>query len=299
MIGIYKITSPSGKVYIGQSVNIKSRIRSYKSNNCKSQTAIYSSLVKYGFENHLFEVIEECETISLNERERYWQDFYDSTGKNGLNCRATKHNDKSGYFSEQTKLKMSESSKNKKLSEEHKKKIGDSSRGKKRPDISEKAIGRKMPEYCIRRGEDNPMFGKKHTEESRKKMSESQKIYFSKNKSYWFGKKNPKVSEYMKNIKKEDRPFYGKHLSDEHKEKLRVSNLGKKRSEETKKNASIAAKKRCETHRHPMSKYVLHLEMGVFFETAKEASETFGIKKTTLVSMLGGYNKNRTSLIYV
>ena len=30
MIGMYKITSPINKVYIGQSWNIESRIRSYK-----------------------------------------------------------------------------------------------------------------------------------------------------------------------------------------------------------------------------------------------------------------------------
>ena len=30
MIGIYKLTSPSNKVYIGQSLNIKNRLSKYK-----------------------------------------------------------------------------------------------------------------------------------------------------------------------------------------------------------------------------------------------------------------------------
>jgi hypothetical protein len=30
IVGIYKITSPSGKVYIGQSINIERRIKEYK-----------------------------------------------------------------------------------------------------------------------------------------------------------------------------------------------------------------------------------------------------------------------------
>ena len=35
--GIYKITSPTGKIYIGQSANIKSRITNYKNARCKCQ----------------------------------------------------------------------------------------------------------------------------------------------------------------------------------------------------------------------------------------------------------------------
>lgn len=57
MIGIYKITSPSGKIYIGQSWNISKRKSYYKNNPNKSQCYIYNSLCKYGFENHTFEVI--------------------------------------------------------------------------------------------------------------------------------------------------------------------------------------------------------------------------------------------------
>jgi len=298
MIGIYKITSPTGKIYIGQTVNDKARLRHYRTHNCKGQKALYASLQKYHFKNHTFEIIEECEVEILNDRERYWQDHYDSAGRNGLNCRVTKSSDKSGYFSEETKKKMSESAKVKIFTEEHRKKIGDFSRGKKRPDISERQRGRKFPPGTFKKGIENANYGRKHTEESRKKMSEAQKGKWVGEKNYWYGKKNPHLAEYNKNLKKEDRYFYGKHLSDEHKEKLRQSNLGLKRTEGTKKNISISAKKRYETQRHPRSKYVLHLETGVFFETAKEASETFGINKTTLISMLGGYNFNRTSLIY-
>lgn len=86
MIGIYKITSPSGKVYIGQSRNIRKRFSVYKRKKCENQIRIYNSIMKYGWDNHIFEVIEECEIELLNERERYWQDFYNVIGKNGLNC---------------------------------------------------------------------------------------------------------------------------------------------------------------------------------------------------------------------
>ena len=63
MIGIYKITSPSGKVYIGQSRNIENRFLQYKNKHCRFQFRLYNSFNKYGVENHVFEIIEECEII--------------------------------------------------------------------------------------------------------------------------------------------------------------------------------------------------------------------------------------------
>ena len=50
MQGIYKITNPKGKIYIGQSVNIEKRFSSYKSiRNCHYQIKLFNSLKKYGF----------------------------------------------------------------------------------------------------------------------------------------------------------------------------------------------------------------------------------------------------------
>lgn len=57
--GIYKITSPSGRIYIGQSKNINSRIKRYKKLQCcKTQLFLYRSFLKYGVENHKFEIID-------------------------------------------------------------------------------------------------------------------------------------------------------------------------------------------------------------------------------------------------
>ena len=59
MIGIYKITSPSGKIYIGQSTNIETRWKRHKyyfkhSTNRK----IKNSFNKYGLVNNVFKIIE-------------------------------------------------------------------------------------------------------------------------------------------------------------------------------------------------------------------------------------------------
>ena len=74
MIGIYKITSPSGKVYVGQSINIDKRKVDYNQNGClKNQPKIYKSILKYGWENHKHEILEECTIEQLNEREVYYK----------------------------------------------------------------------------------------------------------------------------------------------------------------------------------------------------------------------------------
>ena len=63
MKGIYKITSPSGKVYIGQSIDIERRFRHYKRMVCKDQVKVYNSFLKYGVDAHIFEILELCDKI--------------------------------------------------------------------------------------------------------------------------------------------------------------------------------------------------------------------------------------------
>lgn len=125
MIGIYKITSPSGKVYIGQSIDIEHRFHEYSLiTNCNFQTKLFRSLKKYGANKHSFEILEECALEKLNERERYYQDKYNVLSEYGLNCRLTTTQDKSGKNSLESNKKRSESLKGKK-------------RGP-RPDVSER-----------------------------------------------------------------------------------------------------------------------------------------------------------------
>ena len=85
LTGIYKITSPTERVYIGQSVDIEDRWSDYRCLDCKSQTALYNSLLKHGVENHKFEIVSLCYEEQLNEFERDFQEAYDVI-KTGLNC---------------------------------------------------------------------------------------------------------------------------------------------------------------------------------------------------------------------
>jgi group I intron endonuclease len=78
MIGIYKITNPKNKVYIGQSINIDRRWNEYQKLQCSQSKKIYNSLKKYGFENHIFEILEECNINNINDREEYYILLYNS-----------------------------------------------------------------------------------------------------------------------------------------------------------------------------------------------------------------------------
>lgn len=160
MTGIYKITSPSNKIYIGQSINIESRIKKYISHNCKLQKRLYRSIKKYGWDNHFFEIVEQCDKEELNTRERYWQEYYNCIGPNGLNCRITKSNDKTGFMSDESKLLMSISSKGERkyLTEASRKKMSENFSGDKNPMFG------KIKEL-------NPFYGKNHSVETKLKLS--------------------------------------------------------------------------------------------------------------------------------
>ena len=117
----YKITSPSNKIYIGQTWDWIKRKSVYKRIACEGQRYLYNSLKKYGFENHKIEFKETLiETISqkeLDDREIYWWQYYKDLGFKMLNI---KEPGKGGKYSEESKRKMSNSNpyKNKKIPEE-------------------------------------------------------------------------------------------------------------------------------------------------------------------------------------
>jgi group I intron endonuclease len=116
-IGIYKWMSPTGRIYIGQSTNLKRRKEWYLSGGIvnASMPKLKRSFKKYGIENHLFEIIEYCSIEKLNDREIYWGLFF-NTLKEGLNCKLGEQN---CVFSIETKTKMSQAKLGIPLSYEH------------------------------------------------------------------------------------------------------------------------------------------------------------------------------------
>lgn len=87
--GIYKITYlPTGESYIGRSTSIQKRFIEHIKSSLNLGTIAHSSLHTKmacdGVWNFSFEILEKVEKSKLNEREKYWIDFYD-TKKYGLN----------------------------------------------------------------------------------------------------------------------------------------------------------------------------------------------------------------------
>ena len=80
LCGIYKITCVvNGKCYIGQSTDIRSRWFAHRGKlrrNKHNNKYLQNLWNKYGEENMKFEIVEECPIEIIDERERYWINFY-------------------------------------------------------------------------------------------------------------------------------------------------------------------------------------------------------------------------------
>lgn len=83
-------------------------------------------------------------------------------------------------------------------------------------------------------------------------------------------------------------PMKGRKQSDEAKIKNSKSHRGKKRSIQFKENQRKAA-----------SKQVIDTSTGIIYSSLKEASVVTGISYGLLKAWLGGFNKNKTTLIYL
>lgn len=164
MIGIYKITSPTKKVYIGQSIDIEKRFTQYlKMFNCANQTRLLNSFKKHGTEKHSFEIICECIESELNDKERYYQDLYSVISAKGLNCKLTNSKDRKGSHSDETKRKISESNKKVPRTE------------KQKETLRVNFLGRKHSEESLKKMRENNAranLGKTVSEETRVKLRE-------------------------------------------------------------------------------------------------------------------------------
>ena len=78
---IYKILFPNDKVYIGQTKDYEERKRQHYHTSLDENVKlpVYNAIRKYGWDNLLWEIIEECNSQEeLNEKEKYWISYYHS-----------------------------------------------------------------------------------------------------------------------------------------------------------------------------------------------------------------------------
>jgi group I intron endonuclease len=274
IICVYKITSPSGKNYIGSSVNYKRRLTQYKGTGAKTQTILYNSFAKHGFDNHVFEIVELCTKENVLERELYYGSLYKVLGEKGLNCKLPKFGEKYQNTRQETIDKM----KAWKPSEDTiaKMKAAQTKRAKEQPVSDE--TKQKLREANL---------GKKASDETKKKMSLKGKgrVVSEETKERMRAWKRKPVSEEVK--KRISEKLKGKPMLEKTREALRIALTGRPCSQKTKENAAKAN-----------SKIILDVCTGVYYNSIKEAAFYNNIKNTTLTAMLIGQNKNKTNLIY-
>jgi group I intron endonuclease len=187
---IYKIINPKGKIYIGQTIDWIRRQNNYKRLNCKSQTKIYNSLKKYGWEHHIKEIIEECDINILGEREKYWKKYYNSI-KNGLNIRYDE--EKGGKLSKSTCDKISKAKKGIKYSKESSLKKSQSLKGKPKSEDHKNNISK------TKLGVPSPIKGKTKPKEFGEKISNNKERNKKISQSH-IGKSHPRTQEWSNKI---------------------------------------------------------------------------------------------------
>lgn len=282
---IYKTTNlVNGKIYIGQD----------KYNNPRylgSGKILHLAIKKYGTENFIKEIIEECESKEhLNEREMYWINFHNSTDRNiGYNIALggdggdtiSNHPDK-----DLIKQKHSE------WMQEN-----NPTRGRKK---TEDEIERWKESYVGNyRGKNNPNFGRKMSKSSKDKMSKARKQWWDnltddertefgkkiseantgKPGNKWTDEQKKAHSEWMK----QNNPMKGKTHTDEVKQRISEANK-KPKSEETKRKLSEANK-----GKKPGNMVKVEVD-GIVYESLTEASIKTGINMSTLRNRIKSKN---------
>lgn len=81
---IYKLTSPSGKIYIGQTQCLYKRFQDYR--KPKANEYLMKAILKYGLENISVEILEKDVLLELlDEREQFYLDTLQPFNGNGYN----------------------------------------------------------------------------------------------------------------------------------------------------------------------------------------------------------------------
>lgn len=231
---VYLHTSPSGKYYVGIT-SMKPSRRWDNGNGYKTQI-FYRAIQKYGWDNIDHEIV--ASNLTREEAENFEilliRELHSNEPKYGYNIE--NGGSSIGKMSEQSKKKLSEAKK-----------------------------GRMS-------GENNPMYGKHHTEKTKLKLK---KVHQGE-KSYWYGKTHSEETKNKISEANKDRNF-----SDEHKEKLSQAHKGKTFSEEHKRKIS-------ETNKGKRRFIKPVICDGVEYECVKDCAKFYGIKADTMRKWLNG-----------
>lgn len=272
------------KKYIGVTDNIKRRWSNkgerYKPRKNGHSLPFYNAIKKYGWDNFKHDIILEdlsLEEVSKMEKEYIFK--YKTLDRNfGYNCSSGGSN--GNNFASKTqeemiiiKQKISKGNKHKIISKETRKKLsvafskennpfyGKNHTEETKTKLSEARkgifVGENHPMYG-KRGEDNPNFGKRHSNETLYKMSIANKG----EKNHMYGKKHSEEArrKISQKLKGENHPLYGKKHSEETRKKMSENHAYVKREN------------------HPRSIKAICLSTGEIFNCIRDGAEKYNIK---------------------
>ena len=184
---IYNATNKiNGKGYVGQTIYpVQKRLKEHQQKNSGCR-AFHGAIKKYGWKNFVIDWYE-CSDDELNKHEKWMVNLMGTLSPNGYNLR--EGGGSKGKMSEESKQKMSESTR-----------------------------GEKNPNYG-KIGEKNHNFGKKQSNETRQKKSESLKG----DRCYWYGKTQSKEHK-----QKNRESHLGKTPNNETRQKISEAQRGEK-----------------------------------------------------------------------
>ena len=191
MVGVYRIKNlVNDKCYYGSSKNIEKRWLTHKNhlNSGKHHNVpLQRAWNKYGEDNFSFEVVEECEEIILLEVEQYYLDLnpdYNIGLKSSGGDNLTNNPNKDKIIKKMTESvrKRYDLMTNEEKKEKHSQPMENNPNWRGGVSFKYCECGVKIKpinETCIncrdKSGVNNPFFGKQHSDETKKKLSESRK----------------------------------------------------------------------------------------------------------------------------
>ena len=322
---VYVHTSPSGKMYVGQT-GVKPEKRwgkngirylSKRQNGAYTHPAFANAILKYGWDNFDHEIIashltkEEADNFEklliekLNTMNPEYGYNCTSGGTNGLPSEETrrrlseshkgeKHHMYGKHCSEETKRKLSEAHKGRVVSEETKRKISEANMGRTHSEetlkkMSESQKGKVLSEEHKKKISESHK-GLTPSEETRKKLSESHKGIVPSEETL------KKMSE---SLSGEKNPNYGKPMSDEQRKKISESTKGEKHHmygkhfDENRKKNIKKSQNMCKVAQYDLQKNLIKI-----WDCMSDIERELGIYRANISACCRGKRKKAGDFIW-